>query len=298
MHWLLWALIIVVAIIAIAFVYLIFFAKSASEYLKIECKKRVDGELAAFKTEDWGVIVGAPYAAFDTHPCNDYKVDHLNDDALESAWGITNRETLVNQLFSLLMGGHSADYYALRENVLNKSEDEFKTLIAEINHLDLDQNDKKELIWQHNMMYKNVNNIQSVQYIAWDYVRFSMLCLSGCKGGFITEEEAKTWTLMLAPKLQQTYTSWKELWDSFVVTRWFWSAEDENWTSSQCMYNDLVNVLLTEQGSPATSIAWSCTLPVVGISSFVNAIVSIDSFDEEEKTQLEDALTSRLVHLV
>ncbi|AOM40850.1 hypothetical protein A9255_09750 [Xenorhabdus hominickii] len=227
-----------------------------------------------FSISDWGMILGAPYSCFNGWSCNDYSPEK-DDAGLSSAWGIENRHDLVFQLFSLLVNGHAADYYNMRDKLSELSKPEFDEILAGIQQSDISSSDKQETIWRYTMMYNNENDIQNIQYLSWDYVRFSMLCLNGCKLQYITEQEAKNWTLMLAPLLRMVYSGWDDLWYNFTLTRWFWASTDEDWAECQSEYIDIIRALLNDQDSPTISIDWNSDLPPIETHSFAQALTEV-----------------------
>ncbi|PHM51971.1 DUF1266 domain-containing protein [Xenorhabdus sp. KK7.4] len=227
-----------------------------------------------FLTSDWGMILGAPYAYFNGWSCNDYSPEE-DDAGLSSAWGIENRQDLVFQLFKLMVNGHAADYYKMRDELSELSKPEFNEILADIQQSDMNAYDKQEIIWRYTMMYDNENDIQNIQYLAWDYVRFSMLCLNGCKLQYITEQEAKNWTLMLAPLLRMVYSGWDDLWYHFALTRWFWASTDEGWAECQSEYIGIIRALLNDPNSPTVEINWNSELPPIETHSFAQALTEV-----------------------
>ncbi|WP_340609581.1 DUF1266 domain-containing protein [Xenorhabdus bharatensis] len=227
-----------------------------------------------FSTSDWGMILGAPYAYFNGWNCNDYSPEE-DDGGLSSAWGIENRQDLVFQLFKLLINGHAADYYKMRDELSELSKPEFDEILVGVQQSDMNASDKQESIWRYTMMYNNENDIQNIQYLAWDYVRFSMLCLNGCKLQYITEQEAKNWTLMLAPLLRMVYSGWDDLWYNFALTRWFWASTDEGWAECQSEYISIIRALLNDPNSPTIAIDWNSELPPIETHSFAQALTEV-----------------------
>ncbi|WP_338804536.1 DUF1266 domain-containing protein [Xenorhabdus griffiniae] len=300
MHWFWWVLLSILALfillVSCFFCFLhISTSKDEKSNFKKECEKRERGELPAFKSDDWGIILGAPYAISNNIPCNEYSAEIvLNYIKSKHSWGIKNRQDLIYQLFCLIFDHHSTGYYKMRNLLVEMPKNEFETLIADIQQSQMRKSAKKELIWQYNMMYNNINDIQNVKYLSWDYVRFSMLCLEGCRLKYITETEAKSWSLMLAPLLREIYSGWDDLWHHFIITRWFWSAQDDKWTRSQSMYSSIVDELLQENGSPATTIEWNTPLPPIDTLSFAEAVASLQLADEDGEIFSVEALNETI----
>ncbi|MBD2779801.1 DUF1266 domain-containing protein [Xenorhabdus sp. 38] len=186
-----------------------------------------------------------------------------------------NRDDLVYQLFTLLVRGHAVDYDKMRDELSELSKSEFDEMLAGIQQSDMNESDKQETIWRYTMMYDNENDIQNIQYLAWDYVRFSMLCLNGCKLQYISEQEAKNWTLMLAPLLRRVYGGWDNLWYHFALTRRFWASTDEDWAECQMEYVNIIRALLNDENSPANAVDWNSDLPPIETHSFAQALTEV-----------------------
>ncbi|CDG21146.1 protein of unknown function [Xenorhabdus poinarii G6] len=276
MHWFLRTAVFTLVLLGVSYsIYSRFFPYVTNENRKEEIEVTTQNTLLPVTSEDWGIILGAPYAVFNGHVVNDYTPEIAEDNGLSSAWGIKNRQDLLQQLFWLIMEGHSTDYYEIRDTVIHLSKNDFDMLLSNIEKSQWDETEKQELIWQYKMMYHNTHDIQNMEYLAWDYVRFSMLCLEGARLKYITKEEAQSWTRMLAPRLRKMYTGWDDLWHHLFITRWFWSAQDKQWTSSQSDYLAIVDNLLQDKSSPVNVIQWDVPLSSTDTTSFSEALVSL-----------------------
>ncbi|PHM41418.1 hypothetical protein Xszus_01106 [Xenorhabdus szentirmaii] len=163
----------------------------------------------------------------------------------------------------------------MRDELSELSKSEFDEMLAGIQQSDMSESDKQETIWRYTMMYNNENDIQNIQYLAWDYVRFSMLCLNGCKLQYISEQEAKNWTLMLALLLRRIYGGWDNLWYHFALTRWFWASTDEDWAECQMEYVNIIRALLNDENSPANAVDWNSDLSPIETHSFAQALTEV-----------------------
>jgi hypothetical protein len=230
--------------------------------------------------DDWGIIVGAPIAMLSEHAINDYSPETAEDRELGPNWGIHSREDLIHQLFWLVRRGTSRPFYGIRDEVTGMNKNEFDKLLAKIEQSQVDENTKKEIIWQYNTMYHNTQNIQNIKYQALDYVRFSMLCLEGARLKYITENEAKTWTLMLVPHLREVFQGWDELWHHYLMTRWLWTAQ-EKYLSAQPELSKHIDNLLKDKDSPAKAIEWYTPLSLVDTRSFAEAVASLNWKNEQ-----------------
>ncbi|MBD2801851.1 DUF1266 domain-containing protein [Xenorhabdus sp. M] len=280
MYWLLREEVLIPFMLSVAYViYALNPFKKTEDYVKED-----DGIiLPPITHDDWGLIVGAPYAVYVDDAINDFSpFTEENDYGMKSSWGIYNRQDLIYQLFNRIQGGHATGYDALRDQVASLSKSKFDTLLKRMEDDELDYDEYHGSRWQYHIMHSNTNNIQNINYWAWDYVRFSMLCLRGVKLQYLTEEEARAWTRMLAPRLREIYTGWDDLWHHFITTRWFWSNEQEPWQSSASDYLDVIHQLLQDKGSVANAISWDTPLFSTDTQSFAEALASIQQIKNED----------------
>lgn len=236
---------------------------------------------------EWGLFLNLPYSCFNGHNYNDYN-QGPHDGGLERAWGISSRYQLVHQLYWLITSGHTDDYYALRDRVAYANEFELNQIIQEIKNSNDSDEDQQEQLWRIEMMSKNINDIRNIKYIAWDFVRFSKLCLDGCRCGYITKQEAQEWSLMTASMIKRIYTGWEDFWNSFIHTRWLWAATDTSWAEDQQEFADKIQNILADDSYPTTQETWDMTLPELSIESFTRAVAGLGfSTDEGIPVTLE-----------
>ncbi|MEQ5042236.1 DUF1266 domain-containing protein [Providencia manganoxydans] len=250
------------------------------------------------KPNEWGLILSLPYSCFNGHAYNDYnKGPH--DGGLSQAWRVFDRYSLIQQLYWLITSGHTNNYYLLRDQVSYANKVELQDIIQEVENSSDSEENKKEQLWRIEMMDKNVNDICNVKYIAWDFVRFSKLCLDGCRAGYITIQEAQDWSLMSASMIKRIYTGWEDFWGNFLQTRWLWAANDSNWSESQQEFADKIQEILFDTSYPITQETWDLNLPAMDLESFTRAVAGV-GFTTEDGTpvslsQLEASISQRLI---
>jgi hypothetical protein len=105
--------------------------------------------------------------------------------------------------------------------------------------------------------------------------------MQGARMQYITPDEAKTWTRMLAPPLRKKYRNWNELWNSFVISRWIWISQDEEWMPSQLKFEGIVDNLPKEKDSPAKAIDWNAPLSSVDTLPFAKAVAELKLKNEQ-----------------
>lgn len=245
---------------------------------------------------EWGLYVAAPYAVMNEWAYNEY--DQGKDDGgLSAGWGINDRWDLVYQLFWLLTQGHTNDFYQLRDQILEGKEEDIQSLKNDILLSELTEHDKNERLWQIDMMSTNRMNIQHVKYLIWDLCRFNKLCLEGCQQGYITQQEAQTWSLMSASMLRRIYDGWEDMWKNFIAARWFWASGDQDWVSSHQAFTDVIQNILNAEDTLATEENWIMDLPPLDLTSFSRTVAGLGLMKNDipmTLSEIEETISQRI----
>ena len=255
-----------------------------------------EGSVNQLLPNEWGLYVAAPYAVMNEWAYNEYN-QGKDDGGLSAAWGVNDRWDLIYQLFWLLTQGHTNDFYQLRDQILNGKEEDIQSLKNDILLSDLTENDKNERLWQIDMMNTNRMNIQNVKYLIWDLCRFNKLCLEGCQQGYITQQEAQTWSLMSASMLRRIYDGWEDMWQNFIATRWLWASGDQNWASSHQTFSDVVQNILKAENTLATEENWVMELPPLDLMSFTRAVAGLGFMKNDvpmSLAEIEEMISERI----
>ena len=138
-------------------------------------------------------------------------------------WGITSRDGLLRQLYTLMKYGHREDYERLRSQCTNPSW--VSSTLARLNKTADNDTYAWEKRWRINRIVANDRGIQSVDFGAWDFLRVAMLTRAGAGLGWLSEDEAWDTLALVNRALDLSYSSWNEVWDAFRTTRWLWAAE-------------------------------------------------------------------------
>lgn len=236
---------------------------------KTQCQK--DAILIKMSAEFWPLAVGAPYAivsnynwstvtaAADAAQAAEDKRDAI--DALASAWGVNSRSSLLSQLFWLFASGHRAEYEEQIASDRNMPEHEYAEYARQLELESKHAPDAKERLWQLNMARKNKRNIGQLDFCAWDMVRFAMLCHSGARAGYLSEQEMQDFLLLAAVELQKHYQSWRDLGQKFLLARWYWKATDKRHLFTHYLFKKAISRLLKQRGSPWKMLEWNSPLP-------------------------------------
>lgn len=215
------------------------------------------------RPEHWAMSIAAPYAL-----CRGSNNDELrfrdadNERAvLAEAWGVTDRASMLITLYDLLTSGHRADFGEEIAMVTALTDTEAKEYEADLAENAKHSNEGAETLWRTRRVRANDREITTVDFLAWDLVRFAMLVRAGATTGYLSDAEAADFLLMIVPEIREHYGSWDELGRSFHVGRWFWNSQggineaetDEHDASRQ-------EALLSSQG-PWSFLEWDAELP-------------------------------------
>jgi ankyrin repeat protein len=183
---------------------------------------------------------------------------------LQNSWDISNRDQLLNTLGWIDQGGHRQLFSALGARTVNLSPDELRAAVSQ-----LSSEDANSVMVAHR--YYEKYTAQSLA--GWDYARYISLCRWGVAAGYITEEEAWPRVMHAAQIIQQTFTSWSELGENYLIGREFWSLSQTK-IDGQAM-RAIYERLLRDPGSPWNRIPWD--LPLEPSSSAIQKSPSTPS---------------------
>ena len=168
---------------------------------------------------------------------------------LQNSWDISNREDLLKTLDWIDQGGHRQLFNALGSRAANLSPDELAKAASR-----LGAEDANSVMVAH--QYYEKYSTQSIA--AWDYARYINVCRWSVAAGYISEEEAWPRVMHAAQILQQTFTSWKEFGENYLVGREFWSLRQTriDGQAMRAVYQGLLN----RPASPWNRIPWNLPL--------------------------------------
>jgi ankyrin repeat protein len=223
--------------------------------------------------ERWALAASAILATFNQEPLNSLS---SGGSALETKlllqnwWSISNRDDLLQALDWIDQGGHRRMFATLGARTSNLSPDELSKAVSK-----LSSEDANSVLVAHRYYEKYA--AQSIT--GWDYARYINLCRWGVAAGYISEEEAWARAMHAAAVLQQTFTSWSEFGENYLVGREFWSLRQTK-IDGQAM-RTLYRKLLNDPGSPWRRIPWSLPLQQSGstIGNSPNVPPSAQSVD-------------------
>ena len=178
---------------------------------------------------------------------------------LERDWGITDRESLIRQIYSLLRAGHREDFAALRERCQKKSWAESE--IARLSKTSDSSMEDWESRWRIRRFLANDRGIQDLDFAAWDFFRAANLTRAGAGQGWLSEDEAWDTLALINRALQHSYSSWDEAWEAFRTTRWLWAAEGDAQTAANDLHDRNRGEFLVGKNGLWTAIPWDAPYP-------------------------------------
>lgn len=144
--------------------------------------------------------------------------------ALADGWRITDRESAIRQLDSLLEGGHREKY---REFVHQMEQHDLLSLTEEelLGRVDRENGDINEF----QAVYRAYHAMGEKAVDAWDYSR-ALQVLGDCyQAEYISLEECLDQSLAVAKKLQEEFGSWDELCQSYLYGYHYWKKDDADY---------------------------------------------------------------------
>ncbi|GGO67194.1 hypothetical protein GCM10010910_28420 [Microbacterium nanhaiense] len=215
------------------------------------------------RPEHWAIALGAPFAL-----CRgaDQDVLRFRDAAeerriLAEAWGITDRASMLIGLYDLLTSGHRdrfgaeiAGWGALDEAGARAEE-------AELREGAKHSDEGAEDLWRFRRVRANDRGIRSVDFLAWDLVRFAMLARAGATTGYLSDAEATDVLMMIVPDIREHYGSWRELGESFRLGRWYWNSQGGAGEASTDQHDLSRQEALMSEDSPWARLPWNADVP-------------------------------------
>jgi len=178
---------------------------------------------------------------------------------MEHDWGITDREGLIRQLYSLLRAGQREGFASLRERCTRPGWAESE--IARLNKTADSSMEDWESRWRIRRFLDNDRGIQTLDFAAWDFLRAANLTRAGAGLGWLSEDEAWDTFALINRALQHSYSSWDEAWEAYRTTRWLWAAEGDVQTAANDLHDRNRGEFLLGASGLWTAIPWDAPYP-------------------------------------
>lgn len=170
---------------------------------------------------------------------------------LSDWWGINSRDDLKKTLKWLEDEGHRARFEKVGRGVAPLSDSEFGKLLKQYEG-------QEDAVNKLKVAREYCGKLGSKSLIGWDYERYVFLCRRGYLIGYLSEEEAWNGITMAATTLQETFGSWKELGENYLIGRSFWSYEQTQHAGS--FFREDYQKLLSAPQSPWRLNPWDTSL--------------------------------------
>ena len=180
---------------------------------------------------------------------------------LRREWDIRDEEDFDEIQEWLLEKGHRSEFLELIERILGRPESEIQAYLDEVDRGGYDFKSKierKEERCRVEMIQEEGRELKKRGFMAWDYIRYIDNCRLGYLAGYIEEEAAWDNIQSVAQVLQSRYDSWRELGETFIHARIFWSCVEDR--KNGIRYERALRKLLNDSKSPWVKTPWATPL--------------------------------------
>jgi hypothetical protein len=172
---------------------------------------------------------------------------------LKLYWGIENKAGLLEALKGLENDGYQDSFARDRAFLSTLTAADQNRVIQSYANAPAEQRHKELQIVQHYM-----NRLPAAGIAAWDWGRYSYLCMQGIYLGYVTKEEALELLRPIALRTQQAYSGWREFATAYLVGRQFWWKHLTEESAKEMM--GYVQRLLVLPTSPWNTLDWRLPL--------------------------------------
>ncbi len=168
---------------------------------------------------------------------------------MRDTWGVASTDDLLKMFDWVDRGGYRQQFSMIGARTQNLTPEVLAKAASQ-----LDAESLNSVLVAHR--YYGKYSSQSIT--GYDYGRYINACRVGVAAGYISEEDAWPRVLHAARILQQTFTSWKEFGENYLVGREFFSlyATRKNGQDMRLAYQGL----LSRANSPWNRIPWDLSL--------------------------------------
>ena len=166
---------------------------------------------------------------------------------LRQWWGVNDRASLLDSLGWIQKTGHREKFARTGKQLAALTPDERRALDAKRRN-DVDFNQMLGVVEMH------YARLGAKSLIGWDFSRYISVCRWGYAAGYLTESDAWSRIIPAARIIRQTFNSWRELGENYLIGRQFWSP-DEHVRTGQ-FYRQAFDRLLADRNSPWNRVPW------------------------------------------
>jgi len=166
---------------------------------------------------------------------------------LRDWWDVTDRASLLDSLEWIEKGGHRHGFELTGQRLAALTPEQRQALDAR-RRMDPWFNQKILIVEVH------YARLGKKSIVGWDFSRYISLCRWGYAAGYFTETEAWARIIPAARIIRDTFTSWREVGDNYMIGRQYWSPEQH--AENGHLYRQALERLLTDPASPWNRVPW------------------------------------------
>jgi len=168
---------------------------------------------------------------------------------LSDWWSINSRKDLLFVLDWIEQVGHRKRFDQMGQYMRTLNDEQFQNMFRQLPEEDKSSWDAVRRYWV---------GLGRKSLVGWDFCRYIHLCRKGYLLGYLREKEA--WSLIMpkARLLQETFDSWRDLGENYLIGREFWSLATTK--ASGWFYYEAFKRLVDEPDSPWNTIPWKLDL--------------------------------------
>ncbi|MHC4742919.1 MAG: DUF1266 domain-containing protein [Planctomycetota bacterium] len=186
-----------------------------------------------------------------TRDRTDKNIKKMKKFLIVSGWEVKNRADLLADIQWLEEGGHREEFDLWSWRIEKLDAEGYKQLLDHYLNDPNTLNRIKVTEQYHEQLGKK-------GLLGWDYSRIICLCRWGYMAGYITEGEAWQRIMPVARTLQDTFDSWEDLGQNYLIGRRFWSLNKTK--QEEHLYDDAYQRLLDMPSSPWNKHLWTMPL--------------------------------------
>lgn len=165
-------------------------------------------------------------------------------------WGIESREDLLGSLTWIEQGGHRRNFDTIVYALEVATPEDLSAISAETGS-------NPETANQVKIAQQYGWRLGAKSIAGWDFSRYVFLCRRGFLIGYLSEQEAWERIMPAARLMQNSFSSWKDLGDNYMIGRTYWSLKQ---SQENATWRDAERELLTDSDSPWVRLPWDTDL--------------------------------------
>jgi hypothetical protein len=181
----------------------------------------------------------------------------LKSDVLENSWGVHDHDSAIFILEWLKNEGHNKLFMDTRTQLLkgtNGDQAKYEELRRDL-LLNVHPFERESMAFAFDFVWFHRDDLGEHGLLAWDYGRLINVARWSYSAGYITEQEAWEYITYAGPRIQQSFSSWDEYGDEYLLGRTFWQRSN----SHPNAYTS-INWLKTYSSSPWKTLRWDMKL--------------------------------------